>query len=276
MNVWQITRQLRYLLLSRNWSGSSNRVFPIESVVATVAAPKSQAKFMRVPMVFIFPSDGASDPWHSQEPGLLQQSFVIKTLVAIPGDTHGENAMIGANVADRTLSEGRGVLEIEEELYSAIERLTVDSGIVIQNVALGSMTPILDEDLGYIMERQYTFQAICTSARYYPAPINFVATGGTGQVALSWIVPADRYDRFRVVLRRASGGTPPATVSDGTGVTLSGNLAASVTDSGLAAGSYSYSLFAQYDETNDAANGDTLAQADRTSSAITRQSVAVS
>lgn len=69
-------------------------------------------------------------------------------------------------------------------------------------------------------------------------------------VTLSWTNPSGRFDLHRIIMRRAAGSTAPATVTDGTGVTLGSDLATSVADTGLAAGTYSYSAFAGYDEIN--------------------------
>lgn len=109
------------------------------------------------------------------------------------------------------------------------------------------------------------------TSRFYHAPFRFAATPGSGQVVMTWTLAPTRFDTLRVILRRATGSTPPATVTDGTGVTLSGDLVTSKTDSGLAAGTYSYSLFMAYDETNA-----TPTTADKYSAAATRSALVVS
>jgi hypothetical protein len=270
MNTYQILRQVKYLLLSRNWSGSSNKLFASGSVLISAGLTDAAKPHIRVPFALISPEDASVDPSHRNEPDLIQQSIRITICNAVPGDVLGENAIIGANIPDRTKSEGRGLLELEEEVFAAVQFLSTDNGVVIQHVATGAARPLIDPDLGYVLSREYTFEAQTTASRFYHPPIRLSATGGAGSVSLSWTLPPDRYDRFRVVLRRASGATAPATVTSGTGVTLSGNLATSVTDSGLAAGTYSYSLFAQYDETNS-----TPSQADRTSAAVSKTSITV-
>ena len=87
-----------------------------------------------------------------------------------------------------------------------------------------------------------------TTEHFHPCP-RFNATGGVGSVTLAWTLPPARFDRLRVVLIRKAGSSAPTSVSDGTAVTLSGDLATSKTDT-IAAGTYSYSLFAVYDETH--------------------------
>ena len=236
-----------------------------------MALTRDARRTMRLPLALISPTEAEVDPDYSQEPDLIRQSITVTLVTAVPGDAIGENPIIGANVPDRTKSEGRGILELEEELFAAIEFLNTDTGVVIEHAATGAARPSLDDEIGYIVSRDYTFEAWVTADRFYHPCYKLSATGGSGQVSLTWGLPPDRYDRYRVVLRRASGSTAPSSVTAGTGVTLSGNLATSVTDSGLSAGTYSYALFAQYDETNA-----TPSQADRTSSSVTKTSITVS
>ena len=270
MNTWQCLRQLRYLLLARTWAGTGSVVFG-SGAVHVSAMPTEKAKpFIRPPLCLLWPGSMRVDPEYGEEPDLLIQEVNASLMTVAPGDHVGQKPMIGGNVPDRTKSEGRGILEIEEEFFAAIEKLSTDTGIVIQNRTSGGSDPSYDPDFGYIVSRNYQLELVVTADRFYHPCANLVATGGSGSVSLSWSNPPDRYDRYRVVLRRASGTTAPTSVSGGTGVTLSGNLATSVTDSGLAAGTYSYALFAQFDETNA-----TASQADRTSDSVTRTSVTV-
>lgn len=82
---------------------------------------------------------------------------------------------------------------------------------------------------------------------YYAPATGFAAVdSGGGAAALSWTNPSGA---VAMVVRRASGATAPATVEDGTGVTLSGALAESVSDS-PGAGTWSYAVFAGHDARN--------------------------
>ncbi len=249
MNIWQILRQLKYLLLARVWTGSGNVVFPSGSVkVSEQLTENVKQTGMRTPICVLAPGVNQTDPEHREEPDLFQQDVRATVIVSIPGDQVGENPMIGANVPDRTKSEGRGLLEIEEELFNAIGLLNTDFGVVIQSSSSGAAMPSLDPTLGYVLSRDYMFQAWATASRYYHAPTRLQATAlGGGSVSLSWVLPPDRFDRYQIILRRASGSTAPSSVTGGTGVTLSGNLATSVTDT-PGAGTWSYSVWCGYDE----------------------------
>jgi len=273
LNTYQIMRQLRYLLLSRNWTSSSNKVFGSGSIHITPALPVDAKATLRIPCALMFPATSQVDPQHNEEPDLINQEIVVTLIAAVPGDQLGQKTMIGGNIPDRTKSEGRGILELEEELFGGIEFLNTDTGIVIQHSASREAKPVLDQDFGYVIYRDHYFRAWATADRFYHPCIKFSATGAAGSVSLSWGLPPDRFDRFRVMLRRATGTTAPSSVDSGSAVALSGNLATSATDT-ISAGTYSYALFAQYDETNDAP-AQTLSVADRTSSLVTQSSIVV-
>lgn len=276
MNIWQVCKQIRYALLARTWGGSGSVVFGSGSVVISQGVSDQIKKTgIRPPMAIISPQGGQVDPAYGEEPSVIQRDIRITLLVVIPGDHVGQNSLIGANVPDTTKSEGRGVLEVEEELLAAVEYVGTDTGVVIEFKSSAAGVPTIDPDLGYIVAADYLFTAWCTNARYYHPCENLVATGGSGQVVLTWDLPPDRYDRYRVVLRRATGATAPTSITGGTGVTLASDLATSVTDSGLAANDYSYALFATYDELDGQPDG-TPDTDQRVSAALTRTSVTVS
>lgn len=236
----------------------------------TVAPSENAAGILVVPMALLRPDGATSDSGHDEEPDLVEQIVGLRLAVAIPGDAIGENALIGANRVGQTDSRGRGLLEIEEEVFAAIERLNDIDGVRIQSRAKSAATAVLHERIGYIGMRDYSFEAICTADRFYHPGSKLTATAlGGGSVSLTWVLPPDRYDRLRVKLRRAAGSTPPATPSAGTGVTLSGDFATSVTDA-PGVGTFSYSLFGMYDESG----ADPLATEERNSDPVSKTVVA--
>jgi hypothetical protein len=274
VNAWQVTRQIKYILTQRTWEGTGSVVFPSGSVKATEAmGEKVKRTGIRMPFALVAPGAAQADPEHNEEPDLLRRDFRVSVMTMTPGDHVGERPLIGGNIPDTSKSEGRGILEIEEEVLAAIKYAATDLGVVIEYKASGVAMPLLDADLGYILSQDHMFQAWLTAARFYHPAINFVATGGAGQVSLSWGVPPDRFDRYRMVLRRAAGATAPTSISGGTGVTLASALATSVVDT-VAAGTYSYALFATYDEKDGRPEG-TPDTDQRVSEAVTKTSVVV-
>lgn len=252
MNEVQILKQLRYLLRARQWTGGSALVFASQSVAITISPTEQGLLRMVPPVVLLRPSAVAADPTHGEEPQLLSGTILARLIGAVAGDDIGEGVLIGANRVDGMSggSRNRGIFELERELLATIAKLNGANGMKIQCRHKGGVDGDIDNVLGHVAWRDYQFEAWFTALPFYHPPTRFVATGGVGSVALSWQLPPDRFDRNTMVLRRAVGATPPATATDGTGVSLSGPLATSKTDV-LAAGTYSYSLFMGYDDFED-------------------------
>lgn len=248
MNPWQIAKQLRYLLSARVWSETSGqRVFGVVKV--TNAPAEGAINTLIRPWVFVRIGGASVEP---DQPGYLHQTYEIVLCTSLSGDQYGENALLGANrnAGAANVSDGRGLLEVEEELLAVVRQVQETSGVKIVASHRSDIEPVLVDGRSEVLSRIYSVEADCTDARYYHPPMNLVATpAGGGTVSLTWSVPPDRYDRYRVILRRASGATAPPSATSGMGVTLSGNLATSVTDS-PGAGTFSYAIFASYDETN--------------------------
>ena len=249
MNRLQIARQVQTLLRAVAWS-DAEVAFASASVPITLGITEDVAPELRLPLAMIRPGDEDPDPGNDEEPGSVGINFSVVLVVANAQDRYGETALVGSQRT--TGSTGRGLLEVEELVKTALLQKGPASGLPI--VFRGSTTsePITHSSLGYIVIGTYRFRAVGTVARTYQRPAGFAATASAGSVALSWNT-ATRWDHRRFILRRASGSTAPTTSSSGTGVTLGGTpdgaSATSVSDT-LAAGTYSYSLFAAYDDTD--------------------------
>lgn len=267
MSPWQVARQLRSLLLAATWpDGVAARVFG--SVLVTQAPNARVMGSLRFPAALIRVGGGASD---DQDPRLTSEAIEVTLFVSVPGDALGEIPLLGGPRAGGVgASGGRGLLEVEEILLGVVAKIGGDSGVRLRVASKGRGQVQGDGVQSYIMARGYVLEAWTTSARSYPRPENLVATpAGGGVVNLSWSLPPSRFDRLQVVLRRAAGATAPTSATDGTGVTLASALATSVSDS-PGAGTFSYALFAGYDETSA-----TPTTTDRWSISVTRLSVVV-
>lgn len=265
LNELQALKQFRHLVRARNWPSSSNPVFASSSVRITVGPDEESLFTIGFPACLIRPGDGTSDPEHDEEPDLYVGSFTARLVAKVAGDTIGELALIGGvRNSGQTDSGGRGLLELEEELFAAAKLLNAIDGVEMQLRAKGDAQAVVDEEHGYVVMRDYLFEIFCTRERFYHPAIRLTASdSGGGAVALAWTLPPARFDRLRVILRRAAGATAPTSPTAGTGVTLSGDLANTVNDT-PGVGQWSYALFAAYDETHD-----TPSEAQRFSEAIT-------
>lgn len=264
MNSYQHANQLAYLLGLATWVDSpSEYVFGRRpsgvgsggAVIVTDGPTADALKELRTPFALVGIGNSRPDDEH---PDLLLTDFSVIVVQQVEGDPLGERALVGGPrplAGGQGSSRGRGILEIEERVLAVACRLTGADGAPMALAGMGS-PPSQRIDTGHMVSsRRYDFRAWCTRAAEYPAPTNLVATAaGGGTVNLSWTLPAARWDRRLVILRRAAGSTAPASATAGTGVTLSGATAASVSDTGLTPGTYSYAVFEAYTETGTAAN----------------------
>lgn len=260
MNSWQVARQLAYRLRSRNWTGTSTPVFG--RVWVTSEADAEMVGHGIFPVALVRPGAATSDPSYGEEPDLLRQAYIVRVLASVAGDPTGETAIVGSHrTGTPATSNGRGVLEVEEEVFAAVEALVSDDGVHVYSRSASAVAVDLEPELGMIAGREYELEALVSADRFYHPPTRLAATApGGGQAALTWRVPPDRFDRYRVVLRRAAGATPPSSITDGTGVTLASNLATSVTDT-PGVGVFSYALFGTYDDSDDPPDSDDFASA---------------
>ncbi len=168
MNTWQIVRQMQYLLQNQNWTGSSNNVFAETSVMISAAPREEIAEKVRLPLVIIAPGAATVD---DEYPDYVEQEIVVTLAVGHAGDAVGEFPMVGGHRTSQTRSIGRGLLEVEEEMFNAIELLNTDDGVVVQ--LRMSSAPSPDYVGGqYLLFRDYLLRANLTADRFYHPVIN--------------------------------------------------------------------------------------------------------
>ena len=251
MNLWQIARQVQYLLRQETWPNSTGVIFDTDSVKIVEQGEEEEAleEGMIPPLAIIGPVGGTSDPVGGGErPSLVERPLDI-TLVAInQGDRVGEVAIVGGTRESAISSRGRGLLELEPPLFNAVGRKAAECGIAIGFAGFGAGAVRRGIADNWVAIQDYNFRAYCGVAKFYHPATSFLGQSKTGQVDLTWNIPPDRWDRFRMRLIRKTGAVAPISLTDGTEVTLPSNLPTSFSDTGLAADTYSYSLFASYSE----------------------------
>lgn len=274
MNPWQTLKQLRYKILSLSWGDGADEAV-VAGCIVTAGAPEMIMGILRNgPLVMLKGGTPEPDPAHA---GILTFEVLLTIVTSASMDKSGTAELIGGGRDSTSYGQGssvgRGIYEIEEVILAGIRQGAGEIGMGIQVAyAGGDRAGFVGSIPATAIERR--LRCRCTTDRYYHPPQRLQATGG-GSVSLSWALPPDRFDRYKIVLRRASGATPPASATAGTGVTLASDLATSVTDS-PGAGTYSYAIFCAYDESKHP--GDTLSEAQRYSAqevGTTRASVGV-
>jgi hypothetical protein len=245
MNGWQIARQIKSLLEQAAWPDSPNEP-AFGSVIVSVAPTAQGISRLRLPFAFIAPADSEVD---AEEPTMELQRFALRVVHREASDPLGQAALIGGprGASGQGSTKGRGLLELEEVILSTLGDVDKLGGVDLRLRWRSGVEASEDEELGYVVTREYRLEAWCSTFRSYPSQSRFVAAdNGAGVVGLSWSLAPSRFDYFGQILRRASGSTPPATPTGGTGVAVSSS-APSITDS-VGTGTFSYSLFASYDE----------------------------
>lgn len=231
------------------WTGSSTPVFNDDSV-RILGGDELEAfgEGLIAPAALIRIGALTSDPLHGEEPDLVQLAFDVILVTQVPGDRMGEHPIMGANRQGLTDSRGRGILELEEELFATLERLGDALGVRVQSIATGAQQQGVDESDNVIAMREYSFEAQLTADRYYHAPRGVSAADlAGGDARIRWTDPPPRFGRLTIRIRSAAGSTAPADASSGDQVADVGLGIGSFVDS-PGAGEISYSVFAGYDD----------------------------
>lgn len=242
MNDWQTARQMKSLLGDRTWPDGDNETVVGDAII-TPYQPEALLGNVRDPFVSINIGIGTAD---ATQGDLIRQRFTLNIVQENSGDETGEALIIGANRIGGGQSENRGLLEIKEQVMAVLGFNSAANGLPrFQLIKQSSAIPTIVDSTRYALQT-ITVETTCTRDRTFPAPAQFQAADATGgDASLTWKNPPTRYDFYRVHIRRASGSTAPATVSDGTQVYTGTDE--SYTDS-PGAGEYSYAIFAEYDE----------------------------
>lgn len=163
-NTHQILGFLKSAVLAQTWTGGVNRVFHPGSVLVTVGTDEQALSTMVSPICLIRPLDAEIDPQHKQEPDLVAQRVAVRIITIVPGDAVGEAALMGGNKTQgATNSHGKGLLEIEEELFNAIKILNAKEAVLIQHRASSAAEATLDPVFGYVAIRDYLFEILTST-----------------------------------------------------------------------------------------------------------------
>jgi len=168
VNAWQDFRQLQYLIRAQTWPDGATVAFSSQSVIISASPIEETAEKIILPMAIIRPGGATSD---QDDPDLLDQEVVISLGVGHAGDAYGEHPMVGGQRTSQTRSQGRGLLEVEEVLFNAVELLNTDDGVVIQFKAKSAPAASYIASQYYLF-RDYLFSLICTADRFYHPVIN--------------------------------------------------------------------------------------------------------
>jgi hypothetical protein len=234
----QMVDELLRILRWQTWpTGSQARVWG-DAVFASTDAAISALPHLRGPFLLLSVGGSTPDP---HEPTLSRVTFYLDAVAWNAQGLAGEASLLGAARTDGT-SRGQGLLELEERIYSALAYLSAHNGIKPPLQIRGAAGV---DDLGAAFRgavRRYEIQAWVVEPETYPACRDLSGNVSVaGQCTLTWQDPAAASS---LIMRRASGSTPPARPTAGTGVTVS--LGTETVTDAVAAGTYSWALWARY------------------------------
>lgn len=137
MNESTLLTNVKSRLVAQTWTGSSNVVFATGSVLVTANLPEAVVwalnTGLRTPFALIAPMPAESDPEFNEEPDWIRFNFAVLLATVVPGGTVGEEAVMGANkTGGSTSSEGRGIVELQQEFYNAVGKLNALENITLQ------------------------------------------------------------------------------------------------------------------------------------------------
>ena len=242
MNTHQALRRIRTILAGRLWGGTGEPVFARDSALVTVGAAVTLVDQIRLPAVFLSAGGSTAD---DQRPDILVQTIDVVVVVSIPGDMWGERPLLGSNRISATGTQGRGIHEIETELYASISQLDASQQFRIGVQNAGAVQAQVDEDTGYTAWRRYSFRAMLTAQAQHQEPRVPVLSEAGGTVTIAWDAPDDTTNLVSYVVRRTTGTIAVAFPTEGTAVPWTSGV--STTDV-IGSGTYSYSVFATYDD----------------------------
>lgn len=247
MNQWQIAQQIKYLLEQRKWDDNvSNTVVFGKVVVSSM----SMEDLIRNAPIVPFAAIRMGPQTHDNDfPELVLDGGIdVEIAVRVANDPFGQSDLIGGVRLDLTKSQGRGIGEVIAEVHGAIKRNDNETGISLFSRNASDTNTLVIGRHNYFSKTVEVSSKGGVSRFFHPAR-ELANSSGT----LSWILPPDRFDRKRVVLRYASGSTPPSSPTAGSSATLAADLSTSYvhgTD-GQGSGTFSYALFGAYDYTGN-------------------------
>lgn len=254
MNPWQVTQQILKILAALAWADSPSDPI-LGQVWCSAIDPSWLQKATRFPCAVVTPGPVTYLPEHSQI--VDEARWFVYVFAANANDAAGGAAVQGANRTSLGVSAGRGVEELVPAVIEGLRAGTVGMGVRV--VGASDARVEARDTPGLVASRPIELvgrRPLQTAPGFSPVT-RALGTGLAGSVTLSWLLPGPtspaRWDLVGLVVRRAAGAVAPTTPSGGTGVTVSG-LASGVVDT-PGSGTWSYAIFATYDEGRDPVAG---------------------
>lgn len=224
MNARQLLLEVRRIVVASGLFGSGG-----DAVYGTTAAALDAFGDGETAVAAVYLGRCTTDADDAQ---LIEQDVIVRHWYIAATDSDGFATSVS-------------LLNNEETLLPLLRSLGPDSGIQ-SSLWINDHREMVSSRRPLGHSRTYTIRAIVTDQPTYPAARSLAASG-SGNPDLTWVLPfsTSRFDYTDLHLEYASGTTAPASVGDGTEIALT-KTDTSVTH-GLAAGTYSFSLWTGWD-----------------------------
>lgn len=247
MDVRQLLLEIRRVMRALTFSGTSTKVFG--------AAGDQFFVSWKVPLISLEQASenanhvsGHAWPGYSKrdtyDPSILDQEIHLRLYVSHAEDLTNDPREEDSFVGWRTATRPAGLLQVQREVLRSLEQLGRESGVNVQLIS------IRDEDLRAAprgCSRMLGFHSRINSEPSYPPCRSLKGTVAGGTVTLTWVLPrGSRYDRNGLKIEYYSGASVPTSPGAGTDVPV-GDQVTTVAVA-MAAGQWSFGLWAEYDD----------------------------
>jgi len=239
MNARQMAQQIRYVLSTAVWPESpSALVFGDRLAFVMAGLPDEDELPGAFPFVLVNIGGGTSDP---DDPNLMEQNFDVLTVADVSGGRMGEQALVGGAKSSLGTSANRGVLELNDQVRTALKDLSGVDGANLKLYATAVGAPTRLGRGRHLAIGESSFTGWVTAAPSYTAPVRLAYAGGDwtwtgGQCS-------GRFDFLQYRLGYIAGSTPAATPGALDTVVYTG---ASPSVTAAQAAGKTYSVFADY------------------------------
>jgi hypothetical protein len=157
MNSFAVALAVRDLLAAAVWPGLGGEVVFGKVLVSAGVDVEQTRSQLRFPFVRILPDSLDVD---DEAEDLVTQRFVLSVVQSVAGDPWGETVLLGGpGPAGGLTSKGRGLMALEQVVFDAVRLLSAQDGIQVQFTGASAVSAQLDAELGYVAQRDYTFEA---------------------------------------------------------------------------------------------------------------------
>ncbi len=157
MSAYDVAVAMKAKLAAAVWPGTGGGlVFGKVLVSAGVDLERVKSQ-VRWPLCLILPGDMEVD---DESEDLVLARFTVQIATKVAGDPWGETVITGgAGPGTGLTSLGRGLMELEQVLFDTMKLLSAQDGITIQLRGASGIAAELDDEIGYLASRSYTWEA---------------------------------------------------------------------------------------------------------------------